>query len=207
MSLTLRATLLALVLSVSVHAAENRTLALYSGPVRGLDSESANAMRAELQRLLTTADIDLVWRKTADRKSTEVFDLVAVASFDGSCSRSEPVPPVSTVSLADTSITDGRVLPFLHVDCTRLIQMLGSQVEPAVFGRALARVIAHELYHIVSHTAEHQEKGIAKAVFSVNDLKNPRFEFDIWSLDRMRAPTATVASDSVSSELAASSGR
>jgi hypothetical protein len=164
-------------------------------------------MRTELQRLLTPADIDVIWKANADRKSGEVFDLVAVASFDGMCSPAAAVPPVSTVSLADTSITDGRVLPFFHVDCTRLIQMLGSQIEAPAFGRALARVMAHELYHIVSHTAEHQERGVAKAVFSVNDLKNPNFEFDIWSLDRMRPPSTTIASDAASSELTESAGR
>lgn len=206
MWMTLRATLLLLLLSVTVHA-ENRTLALYAGPVHGLAPESANAMRAELQRLLTPAAIDVAWKTSADRKGSEVFDLVAVASFDGSCSPADPVPPVSTVSLADTSITDGRVLPFFHVDCTRLIQMLGSQIERVAFGRALARVIAHELYHIVSHTAEHQDKGVAKAVFSVSDLKNPSFEFDIWSLDRMRPASMTASSDSPSSDLIESAGR
>lgn len=206
MSLTLRAVLLVLLFSVTVHA-ESRTLALYSGPVHGLDSEAASAMRAELQRLLSPADIDVIWKADGDRKSGEVFDLVAVASFDGLCSPAAPVPPVSTVSLADTSITDGRVLPFFHVDCTRLIQMLGSQIEAPAFGRALGRVIAHELYHIVSHTAEHQERGVAKAVFSVNDLKNPNFEFDVWSLDRMRSATLTIASDPASSELTESAGR
>ena len=204
MSLTLRATLLVLLFSITVHA-EDRTLALYAGPAHGLNTESSAAMRAELQRLLTPAGIGVVWKTTADRQNTEVFDLVAVASFDGSCTPAGPVPPVSAVSLADTSIADGRVLPFFHVDCTRLIQMLGSQIDPGAFGRALARVMAHELYHIIGRTAEHQNTGIAKAVFSVNDLKNPHFEFDTWSLDRMRPPSMTVSADSVSSDLAESS--
>jgi hypothetical protein len=67
--------------------------------------------------------------------------------------------------------------------------MLGAQVESPILGRALGRVIAHELYHIVGQTAEHHDTGVAKAVFSIRDLKNPRFEFDAWSLDRMRLPS------------------
>lgn len=203
MSLTLRATLLIFLFSLTVHA-ENRTLALYAGPTHGLNAESSVAMHAELQRLLTPAGIGVAWKTLADRQIAEVFDLVAVVSFDGSCSPAGPVPPISAVSLADTSISDGRVLPFFHVDCTRLIQMLGSQIEAAAFGRALARVMAHELYHIVGRTAEHQDTGVAKAVFSINDLKNPHFEFDAWSLERMRPPSMTVSSDSASSDLAES---
>ncbi|HEY2383776.1 MAG TPA: hypothetical protein VGK48_21590 [Terriglobia bacterium] len=198
MSLTLRATLLIFIISVSVHA-ENRTLALYSGPARGLDAESSLAMRAELQRLLEPAGLDVVWQAAPERRYGQDFDLVAVASFDGSCSPAEVLPPISTASLADTVITDGRVLPFFHIDCPRLIQMLGSQVAPSVLGRALGRVIAHELYHIVAHTPEHQDSGVAKAVFSISDLKNSRFAFDSWSIDRMRPP-AIANSSTVSTE-------
>lgn len=188
MSLTLRAMSLVFLFSVFVQA-ESRTLALYTTPPRGLDNESAAVMRAEVQRLLAPAGLDVVWKTTAERKSGEEFELVAVASFDGSCSSPAPAPAAASVSLADTSISDGRILPFFHVDCPRLLQMFGTQVESSILGRALGRVIAHELYHIVGQTVEHHDNGVAKAVFSIRDLKNPRFDFDAWSIDRMRPPS------------------
>jgi hypothetical protein len=190
MSLTLRAMALALLISITAQA-ENRTLALYAGPARGLDADSTDVMHAEVQRLLAPAGLDIVWKNSAERKTGEDFELVAVASFDGSCSLPESAASATPVSLADTSISDGRILPFFHVDCSRISQMLGSQVEAPALGRALGRVIAHELYHIVAQTAEHHDSGVAKAAFSIRDLKNPRFEFDIWSIDRMRPPTST----------------
>src|SRR5438105_4755644 len=100
MSLAPRALLLALLVSVSLQA-ETRTLALYAGPVHGLDAETSSAMRAELQRLLAPADLDIVWKTPSERKSGEDFDLVAVASFDGSCSPFESQAAVSTATLAD----------------------------------------------------------------------------------------------------------
>jgi len=192
MSLTLRALLLIICLSVCVQA-QTRTLALYAGPVRGLDAESRSTLQAELQRLLDPAGLEVVWKNSADHHAGDDFELVAVGSFEGSCSAEEPVlTPVSAVetviSLADTSISDGRVLPFFHVDCTRLLRLLGSGTDKAMLGRALARVIAHELYHIVAGTAEHQNTGVAKAAFSIRDLVNPRFEFDMSSLDQMKPP-------------------
>ena len=146
-------------------------------------------MREELQRLLRPAEIDVVWKSLSDRRSAETFELVAVSSFEGSCSPQDApnAPPISA-SLADTSISDGHILPFFRVDCTHLLRTLGSQSEPSAIGRALARVIGHEIYHIVAKTTEHQERGLAKAVFSVRDLTSNRFDLDAWSLDRMRPP-------------------
>jgi len=192
MSLTLRATLLIICLSVCAQA-QTRTLALYFGPARGLDAGSSVMMRAELQRLLDPAGLEVAWKDSADHHAGDDYALVAVGSFEGSCSAAEPVlTPVSAVDtvarLADTSISDGRVLPFFHVDCARLVRMLGSGADKALLGRALARVIAHELYHIVAGTAEHQYSGVAKAAFSVRDLVTPRFEFDMMSLDQMKPP-------------------
>jgi hypothetical protein len=192
-----------LCLSVCAQA-QTRILALYLDSPRGLDSESNAVMHEELQRLLAPAGLEIVWKHMIDRKAGENFDLVAVTSFAGSCTvdkRSAAVT-ASAVSLADTSISDGHILPFFRVDCTRLIAMLGSQVEPATFGRALARVAAHEIYHIVAQTTEHQERGVAKAAFSVRDLTSTRFDLDIWSIERMRPSSIATVPDSSNVESA-----
>jgi hypothetical protein len=147
-------------------------------------------MRSELQQLLAPAGIDVVWKTLAARKAGENFDLVAVATFEGSCSADEfPATIPRVASLADTSIVDGHVLPFFRIDCTRLISMLGPHFGSEVLGRALGRLAAHELYHIVAQTTEHQEAGIAKAAFSVRDLTASRFELDALSVARMRPPS------------------
>src|SRR5262249_47452771 len=156
MSLTLRALLLVLCISVCA-GAQTRTLALYTEPARGLDSESDRVMRAELQRLLAPAGLQIVWRSLDERRSGENFELVVVSSFEGSCAAGSMPGRPTTTSLADTSISNGHILPFFRVACGRIIQMLGTRVEPTVLGRALGRVIAHELYHIVAETKDHQQ--------------------------------------------------
>ena len=196
MMLTLRAMLLVSFVSVWGEA-QTRTLAVYAGTAQGLDAEARFAMRTEVQRLLAPAGFVVVWKGTAERSGGEDFEQVAVASFEGSCSESSPTLAPAAASLADTSITDGRILPLFRVDCARAIQMLGAHAEPSVVGRALGRVIAHEIYHIVAHTADHHDRGVAKAVFSVQDLTNPRFEFDPWSVSRMQpSPIARVSETS-----------
>jgi hypothetical protein len=200
MWLTLRAMALVLVVSVCAYP-QTRTLALYAGAAQGLDSDSKTFMETEVDRLMAPAGLTVVWKSTTAPRSGENFELLAVASFDGSCATSANVPAPANVSLADTSVSEGHVLPFFHVDCSRLSQMLGPHAGSAMIGRALGRVIAHELYHIIAQTKDHHDTGVAKAAFSFKDLTNPRFEFDAWSLDRMRP--ANVARDGAESEISA----
>jgi hypothetical protein len=108
--------------------------------------------------------------------------------------------------LADSAISEGRLLPFIRVNCEYLAQMLAADLRPlnvtkrdAVFGRALGRVVAHEIYHIMGETTGHQVHGVAKASFSVRDLLGGDFEFDTASLDQMR-PTPPFSAPTLSEE-------
>ena len=181
-----------------------KSLALYAGQANGLGASSVEAARQELQRLLTPIGVELIWKDLANRKSGEEFDHVVVGSFDGSCSEAElPVAPRQvlemTVSLADSSVSNGRVLPFFRIDCKYLVQLMApalrsmnTEQRQTAIGRALARVMAHEIYHIMGQTTGHQDKGVAKASFSVHDLTADRFDFDVWSLAQMR-PMPSIA--------------
>ena len=100
--------------------------------------------------------------------------------------------------LAETPVqARGRVLPFFTVDCGRLVQTLwptlnylGVPLRQSMLGRALGRVIAHEIYHILTQAKDHTDSGIAKASLSIQDLMTERFAFDSTSLQRIRATTA-----------------
>jgi hypothetical protein len=49
-----------------------------------------------------------------------------------------------------------------------------------------ARLLAHELYHVLAQTGEHAVEGIAKARFSRADLMAEHFEFEAITLDKLR---------------------
>jgi hypothetical protein len=202
-----RAALLTVCLSLHL-GAEARNLALYAGPANGLSPLAIRSTQNELQRLLAPAGIDMVWKNLETRKPGEQFDQVVVMSFTGSCSDpgvvSPPRTPLETaVSLADSSVSEGRILPFIRVDCGYLAQMLApalrsldAKERDAAFGQALGRVVAHEIYHIIGETTGHQARGVAKASFSVRDLTADDFEFDTLSLAQMRPTTTASATDS-----------
>jgi hypothetical protein len=201
-----RAALLLLYLSLPA-GAQFKSLALYSGQSTAIDSSTLQATQEELQRLLNPTGVNLVWKDLGHRRSGEEFDYVVVGSFDGACSADDVSSismPEGTVSLADSSVSDGRVLPFFRVDCKHLLSMMAPALRPlnkreryAAMGIAIARVMAHEIYHIVAQTTGHQDHGIAKPSFSVRDLTADRFEFDVWSLAQMRPmPSAGFADSS-----------
>ena len=194
-----RATLLIICLS-HFAGAQTGSLALYTGTADGLDASAIRSAQHELDRLLAPAGIDIAWRSLANRIPDEQFNRVVVVSFDGSCSPPDAAAPLgkvqdSGITLADSSVSNGHVLPFFHVDCTNLLHILAPSLRPmnaqarnAAFGRALGRVMAHELYHIVGETTLHQTTGVAKASLSVQDLIGTSLDFDIASLTQMRPP-------------------
>jgi hypothetical protein len=71
----------------------------------------------------------------------------------------------------------GRILPFIHVNCDRLAEMLST----TAFGRhreqrnqlmalAISKVILHEWIHIATQNPRHSKRGIEQAAFGVKDL-------------------------------------
>ena len=180
--------------------AHTHTLAIHPSHAEGLNSRTTHSLNHELTRLLSPAGIDLEWQ--ADARSRAVVGQpgrLIVATFEGTCSV-DAIPNNRVTSsyagrtLAETSISDGRILPYFTVDCSHVIRTLAPVLQPlglpmreAVFGRALARVVAHEIYHILAETTEHEEAGLAKAQLTFRDLTAERFDLSPASLQRIRA--------------------
>jgi hypothetical protein len=178
--------------------AQMRTLAVYQSAAQHIDSITLHELQKEVQRVLDPAAIHVAWRQTSERGMAEQLDKLAVASFEGDCSVAElpPLFPTSRLAgmLADTVVgKDGQVQPFFRVDCSRIIRNLRPSLDrlnvpmrSVMVGRALGRVVAHEIYHIVAETAVHAEAGVAKPSFSPEDLIAERFDFTAISLERLR---------------------
>ena len=179
--------------------AQTQTLAVYPSHADQLNSMTTHSLNLELKRLLSPAGIDLEWR-SHDRNATvpSVEGRLIVGTFEGGCS-TESLSAMQGVAphartLAETSISGDRILPYFTLDCTHLIRMLNPLLQPLsvpmrerILGRALARVIAHEIYHIVADTTEHEEAGLAKAQLSARELAAERFDLSPASLQRIRA--------------------
>lgn len=187
--------------SVCAHA-QTQTLAVYSHHAPGFDSLTQHSLDQELTRLLSPAGIELAWRNEA-REAREEMGRSIVGTFDGSCSveslPSYPSDHTNSLALAESAMSDGRVIPYFNVDCPRVIRALAPTLQHlsvpfrhAVLGRALARVIAHEIYHILAQTADHEEFGLGKAQLSLKDLTSSKFDLSPNSLRRIRAAIQAV---------------
>jgi hypothetical protein len=120
-------------------------------------------MTSELERLFGPAALQPFFRNLHARPPHEIYERLAVARFRGDCSVGPTLLESSDdPALGITHVSDGQILPFVAVDCERVQKLIHSEIrglpvtqQEALFARALARVLAHELYHVVAETSEH----------------------------------------------------
>lgn len=157
-------------------------------------AESLLEMRRELNTLLQKSSIQVEWRLREEMKEgTEVSDLVLV-KFRGNCRmQTEPVLLDERGPLAFTHTTDGEVLPFSEVLCDKVrvaarSAMHGGQIARgnALMGRAMARVLAHEIYHIAGNTKGHTKEGVSKRSLTGAQLIADRIDFDVLGAHALR---------------------
>jgi hypothetical protein len=82
--------------------------------------------------------------------------------------------------LGATWVSDGRILPFIDIDCGRVKATLAgsgpwpqASIPPAVLALALSHVALHEMYHVLTERAAHDADGLFKAAYSAEDLLAP----------------------------------
>jgi hypothetical protein len=149
--------------------------------------KSIKVFQHELSAIMRSARFRVEWREVGTPPRDVGSATVAVVELRGACSPvgdrvASPLVPES--SLASSAISDGRVLPFSWVNCATLTRMLTPALaaqRPSgrdyLYGRAIARVVAHELYHVITNLREHDASGVAKPSFTVDDLMAGHFEF------------------------------
>ena len=149
-------------------------------------------MEREVQSIMNPAGLRFSWRDLNDPKAVRsTFADLVVVKFRGSCSgvpRNRPKAGGADgepVALADTKISNGKVLHFTDVYCNELRQYLGANAAPLrdsgrslLYGRALGRIVSHEMWHIFAETDKHASGGVARACYTRQDLLQSVFFFD-----------------------------
>ncbi len=152
------------------------------------------SLQEELGNIMTPLGLGFQWSSLADNKGSEVSVQLAIVHFRGICDTGDLKPfSEHPGALGWTHITDGVILPFSDVDCSRVrafvqrdLLALPKEERPPAFGRAVARVLAHELYHIFANTTHHGSWGIAKPSYSVQELLSDSFLFEKKECDKLR---------------------
>ena len=144
------------------------------------------AMQKELAQVLNLPGGPPDWMKVTTVQRTGVDNRLVVVTFKGACEAS--LPPIGVEPdgiLGDSAVVDGIVLPFATVECNRVRSLLGRTLSlperrsSEVFGRALGRILAHEVYHIIAGTTRHTRSGITKRRFNAADLTDLRLRMPL----------------------------
>jgi hypothetical protein len=171
-----------------------------------LDPKQAAAplenMKRELTGIMESAGYRVVYGDPRTPDPDAQFSVLVVLELHGACGMPGGSYRVdravgSGASLAETSVSSGVVMPFSRINCANLTRLIGPLLadEPPAqrdyyYGRAMGRIAAHELYHVMMGSCAHAHEGVGKASFSVNDLLDERFDFDRIALARLRQKAA-----------------
>jgi hypothetical protein len=136
-------------------------------------------LKAEVDRLFLFRDIQFSWLAKSDVQLGSTWEDVVVVKFRGDCRITAAPEPAGDERgpYAWTHVTDGEVLPFSEISCDRVRKNVKSVMHGGLYaeadllmGRALGRVLAHELVHILTGNCDHDAKGVFRHAFRPDEL-------------------------------------
>lgn len=136
------------------------------------------SMKLELNSLFLETPLSFEWKRLEEASEFETVPNLVVVRFRGDCRMTHPYPPLDEQGIyAWTAVTDGVILPFSTVDCDRVrnavsLAMWGGDRARGelLLGRALARIVAHELVHLFTKSAAHGARGVAREALTGAEL-------------------------------------
>ena len=153
-----------------------------------------SAMRQELESIFDPIGWQIAWRPLDGSSYGEMSANLAVVHFLGTCDATDLTVTAETPTvLGSTDMANGRVMPFSNVDCSAVRALLAPllttddiRARQQAFGRAVGRVLAHELYHVLTKERRHGSKGIGEAHFNAAQLLGSRFRFAPAEVAKLR---------------------
>jgi hypothetical protein len=150
-------------------------------------------MQRETGQILKATGVRLEWRSRSEAADAVFNDLV-VMTFKGACVFN-PMPMVvdELGPYAITRTTGGEVQPFGEVDCDHVVSSLHNAMNGSdyakgdlLLGRALGRVVAHELVHMLTKSRQHGKEGVEKASLSARQLIAESLPLSAMDVDRLQ---------------------
>jgi hypothetical protein len=154
---------------------------------------AVEGMEMELTRLLAGTNVSLKWIERTKAHSISVLGRIVIVDIVGSCELTEFGPAASGHALAWNDVTDGVFQPFITVDCERLARFIARDVRSIdrnekrrLVGRAIARVLAHEMYHLFTRTKYHSRASmIFRTALPPESLIDDDVDFRRDELDKL----------------------
>jgi hypothetical protein len=174
-SLPAFAILIGLAGSIGAGGAEPVRLGVYLQAPASTSAEVLESLRLEVERVVSRPGIQVHWRNQTD--GNEAFHRVLVVRLRGSCTTELPAVLRRPAALGSTHVNNGRVQPFIDISCDQVTSALSRnwdwptpRIPGDLYGRALARVVSHEIVHALTESVDHDECGLMKPFFDRHDL-------------------------------------
>jgi len=147
----------------------------------GFSPLAVQQLERELHNIVEPAGLQLGWRRLPAKTGATVDGASIVVRFRGTCSpESSPRRHRPVAGWAHAS--DGTILPFIEIDCDQVWSVIEADLDSESgfqrefhLGRALGRVVAHELYHVLTNRAAHGSEGLTKARLDSRDLISGKY--------------------------------
>jgi hypothetical protein len=156
--------------------------------------QSVAEMKREFAGIMKDTAVRFDFRSRSQASQETLSDLVLVR-FKGKC----VLDPVGYLydergPMAFTYSTDGAVQPFSEVACDKVTSAVRSAMSggdyanaDVLLGRALGRVLAHEVVHMLSKSGAHGHTGVAKTALSGSQLIAPELRLEPQDVARLHA--------------------
>jgi hypothetical protein len=154
---------------------------------------SVSEMERESGLILNSSGVLLDWRLLGEDSSESSHDLV-VMTFEGACEY-RPVTGYDEQPgpLAVTRMIGGEVQPFGEVECDRVVDWASHAMSDSdcgqgdlLIGRAMGRVVAHELIHMLTKSTTHGVEGVEKPALSGKQLITGYLPLSPFDVDRLK---------------------
>jgi hypothetical protein len=177
------------VLAAGARAADVTIVVNFDGPY---SPQSLEQMKRETASIVKDSGLRLDWRQPLDFHGDTAANLV-VLRFKGNCVLDPGAHREASGPFAITHSSDGQMLPFSEVVCDRV----AASVQPALWGddfarpdylmgRALGRVVAHELLHILTGSSAHGADGVGQTALSGSQLIGAPLRLSRSDVERLR---------------------
>lgn len=136
------------------------------------------AMQSEIERLFRIPGLRIQWTTLERTFGSPVCFTKLVVVRVRSCEQDARGARVRGCarSLGNTHIVDNCILPFVQIFVRSVEDIIEDVIHSHAterdlwLGRALGRVLAHELYHVLADTKEHGLRGLTQPYFDAKDL-------------------------------------
>jgi hypothetical protein len=149
-------------------------------------SLSLAEMEREASAALKNTGLTFEWKLRDTVSPDAEFKLLLVFKMKGRCAM-DLVPQLidERGPLGMAFVSDGQVLSFGEIECDqvkrsvqRILPRGRSEKEERLYGRALGRVAAHEMYHMLSGKKMHSKSGLAQARLTADELISNHMALD-----------------------------